>query len=75
MNQWINVNNKLPKINQKVLIYEEINGKGSFAIARYLSFKKLGDKQYFADKLRRGKYWIFSSVKYWMPIYSPEVPA
>lgn len=76
MFQWINVKDKLPKVNQKVLIYEEKNGKGSYAIAHYSSFKKLGYKLGykcgFTDKLRRGEYWIFAYVKYWMPLCPPE---
>jgi len=73
--KWINIKNKLPELNQEVLILEEGYGvKGNYytntAIARYISY---GRKRYFVQSLGYNKHnkrssWLYDKVTHWMPM-------
>lgn len=75
---WISIDDKLPELNQEVLVLEQAYGVGgnyytNTAIARYISY---GRKRYFVKSLgydvrnKRGS-WLFEDVTHWMPM--PEL--
>lgn len=75
---WVSVDEKLPELNQEVLVLEQGYGVpgnyySSTAIARYISY---GRKRYFVQSLgyeknNKRKSWPYSHVTHWMPM--PEL--
>jgi hypothetical protein len=73
--RWISIKDKLPELNQEVLVLEQAYGvKGNYytnvAIARYIPY---GRKRYFVKSLGYDKHnkrasWVYDSVTHWMPM-------
>jgi hypothetical protein len=77
--KWFSISDKLPELNQEVLVFEQgydINGKNYFSsivIARYISY---GGKRYFVQSLGYDKHnkrasWNYKYATHWMPM--PEL--